>query len=86
MGTIMIRCPNTGRAISTGREVASAAIFRSVAVFSAEHIVRTVRSPTNGSQKTGGFGTGDSAAAIHRKFPQRRGDEISQVVQVSNDR
>jgi len=33
VGTITIRCPKTGRAISTGREVASAAAFRSVAVF-----------------------------------------------------
>ncbi len=33
MGTIMIRCPNTGRAISTGKVVASAVAFRSMAVF-----------------------------------------------------
>ena len=33
MGTIMIRCPNTGRVISTGKDVASAAAFRSGAVF-----------------------------------------------------
>ena len=33
MGTIMIRCPNTGRAISTSKVVASAVAFRSMAVF-----------------------------------------------------
>jgi hypothetical protein len=33
MGTIMIRCPQTGRAVSTGKEVASAVAFSSAAVF-----------------------------------------------------
>jgi hypothetical protein len=32
MGMIMIRCPKTGRAVSTGR-VVSAAVFRRSAVF-----------------------------------------------------
>jgi hypothetical protein len=44
MGTIMIRCPSTGPAISTGKEVASAVVFRSMAVFLTEHSVRTARS------------------------------------------
>ena len=60
MGTIMIRCPSTGPAISTGKEVASAVVFRSMAVFLAEHSVRTARSRVSCSA-TRVFGNRDVA-------------------------
>ena len=51
MGTIMIRCPSTGPAISTGKEVASAAVFRSMAVFLAEHSPRCKVTRENAQQR-----------------------------------
>jgi hypothetical protein len=33
MRTILIRCPKTGQAISTGKAAASASVFRSMPVF-----------------------------------------------------
>ena len=54
MGTTMICCPNTRRMISTGKVVASAVAFRSMAVFLAEPTVRTAELSMSGSQKTDG--------------------------------
>jgi hypothetical protein len=53
MGMIMIRCPKTGQAISTGRYV-EPATFRSTPVFLAGPAVGCAASRTSGSPRTHG--------------------------------
>jgi hypothetical protein len=53
MGILMIRCPKTGRAISTGTYVESAA-FRSSPVFLGRPTVHTATRRMNGLRETHG--------------------------------
>jgi hypothetical protein len=54
MGILMIRCSKTGRAISTGTYVESAA-FRSSPVFLGRPTVHTAMRRMNGLRETHGF-------------------------------